>query len=656
LNDRNLVVAKRWSREGLIPLGIVIAILAGVWFVFGQTGGFDFVDYYDTLYVTGNSMVLEGLTWDGVRGSFWSTSTNLWHPLTWISHQLDVSLFGGEAGGHHLHSVLLHALTSVLVFALFRQLTGRSWCSAFVALLFALHPLRAESVAWVSERKDVLSAFFWVLTCLLYVWWVRKRGVFRYGLVLLAFVLGMMAKPSVIMLPLTLLLLDYWPLGRMRWRQGGGGENGGRDLAVGMRPLIWEKLPLFLMAGLSMLLAFYLERTGSHVGLADSQSWSDRLASPLVTGIRYLRQSFYPLDLSPYYPLPVAVSVTTAVTGALVMGAITIVVCVMRRSRPWLFSGWFWYLIVLAPMSGLVPIAAHYGADRYTYVAHIGLCVAVVWSLASLGARLRIKPAVGVAVGVAACIVMAVLAHGQVSIWRNANTLWRHAIAVGEDNYFAYGKLAVQALRDGREQEGIFYLQSALKARPGDGFANANMGVHLKKRGEAGQAVEYLRVAVGAKPGDYRMRYELADSLDKAGRDGEALAQFRVAAALSEVETGAHVRAGALLFQRGDSEGAIAELRQALGRDPGNIGVQFNLGYILGQLERYDEALEHLRVAADEEGALRVRALYAMGGIFMKRGDAASGAANFRRALELAPGDARVREALREAESAMEGR
>ncbi len=362
-------------------------LLCAVFLVFGQTVRHEFIDFDDDLYVYQNTHVTQGLTAQGIGWAFTARVANNWHPLTWLSHMLDCQLYGLNAGGHHLTNVLLHATNAILLFLLLGRMTGALWRSAFVAAVFAIHPLRVESVAWVAERKDVLSGLFFMVTLWAYVGYVRHTfSLRRYLTVALLFALGLMCKPMLVTLPCVLLLLDYWPLGRLA-AKGANGAGLANDMQS-PRPasplrLIVEKIPLFALAVASCVVTPLAQ--GIAVATTEQLSLSSRVANALVSYVVYIGQVFYPLGLVPFYPHPKdGLPIGSVAGAALVLSAITIAVVVLRRRCPYLFVGWFWYVGMLVPVIGLVQVGMLAMADRYTYLPQIGLYVALTWALAEL--------------------------------------------------------------------------------------------------------------------------------------------------------------------------------------------------------------------------------------------------------------------------------
>ncbi len=443
-----------------VCLLLAVATLSVYW----QVRDFEFVNYDDPLYVAENRYVQQGLTLETVKWSFTGATrkTNYWVPLTWLSILLDYELYGINAGGYHLTNVFFHVLNTLLVFIVLRRLTGALWPSAFVAALFGLHPLHVESVAWVTERKDVLSTLFWLLTLLSYGGYVRRPGAGRYLLTLLLFVLGMMSKPMLVTLPFVLLLLDYWPLGRLG--PGGGLSDLPRPAAVWK--LVWEKGPFFIIVGIAGVAAFVTQQEAGAVKTLAAIPLAVRIPNVLVAYVSYIGKMFWPLRLSFLYPHPGALPVWQWVGALLILGAITYGALRFAKGRPYLAVGWLWYLGTLFPVSGIIVIGPHAVADRYTYVPLLGLYLMLSWGVADAAARWRCKPK---GLALTAAVILALLAWAadrQVRYWQNSMTLMEHALEMFENNIVAYNNLGIVFQEKGKYDEALNLYLKALKIKP----------------------------------------------------------------------------------------------------------------------------------------------------------------------------------------------
>jgi tetratricopeptide (TPR) repeat protein len=474
------------SRGFLVSLGLVAAAAA----VFGQMRGHDFVSFDDGLYVYQNPMVRKGLSLDGLRWAFTTFYAANWHPLTWLSHMLDVSLFGLDAGSHHLVSLALHAGSAVLLFRLLWTGTGALGRSAAVAALFCLHPLHVESVAWIAERKDLLSTFFGMLSLLAYLEHARRPSAGRYLAALLAFALSLMAKPMLVTLPFVLLLLDWWPL-----------ERGRR---------IVEKIPFLLLSAMSAVVTFVAQRQGGAVDTLTASPLRLRLANALVAYLDYLVKTIWPSGLSYFYPLETESIGWRALASALVLAAISIVVIAQARSRRHLAVGWLWYLGTLVPVIGIIKVGSQAMADRYTYFPLIGIFVAVVWTIPQ-----RTKAAAGAA---AAICALAVVSWFQVRHWRGGVSLYQHALEVDPENWAALTNLGGELLVGGKPAAAAAALIEAVRIHPDNAMAHASLGLALEQEGKPAEAVDSMRRAIALQPSNAALYIDLCRLLKKAGR------------------------------------------------------------------------------------------------------------------------------------------
>ncbi|SRR5581483_6003475 len=482
-------------------------IVALVWFVFGQTIRFPFVNYDDPEYVVEVPQIGAGLTSAGIRWAFTNAPSPNWYPLTNISHMIERNLFGANAGGYHLTNVLLHATAAVLLFFVLRAMAGAVWRSAFVAAVFAIHPLRVESVAWVVERKDVLSGLFFMLTLGAYLHYTRRPSVGRYVTMSILYACGLMSKPMLVTMPFVLLLLDHWPLAR----------------STSWRKLVAEKFPLFVM---SILVAAITSSGIAPVhSAADALPFSVRIANAILSYVIYIRQMFWPNDLAVFYPFPaIPFPVWQVIAAALFLVAVTIAVIALRKSRPYLFVGWFWYLSILAPVIGLVQINRQAHADRYTYLPHIGLCLALTWLIVDLTKNFAFRRQMHATASVIIIAALALTSRAQASYWSDSENLWRHTLAVTRDNAFAHASLADLLMRRGRVPEAISHSEEALRIRPNDADGENNLGLALLQLGDERAALSHLQRCLAIDPrhmnGEINLAWVLATSGDDSVRDG----------------------------------------------------------------------------------------------------------------------------------------
>ncbi|HZT81840.1 MAG TPA: tetratricopeptide repeat protein [Gemmataceae bacterium] len=621
------------QRRTVLLIGLGLALLTAA--AFGRSVGHDFSNYDDGDYVFENAHVQHGLNAADLAWAFTSTHAANWHPLTWLSLQLDNQLFGMRPGGYHLTNVLLHVANVVLLFLALLRLTGAAWRSAMAAALFAVHPLHVESVAWISERKDVLSTLFWMLTLLAYAGYAERPGVGRYLLVLLPFALGLMAKPMLVTLPCVLLLLDWWPLRRLQAPSpptpllpGGGEGPGGEGLSP--RALAWgllEKLPLFALTALSCGITVVAQRGAMVPGAA--LPFRFRVYNAALAYVGYLGKTLWPTDLACFYPYPRAWHTLPVLAAGLLLLAVTAGAVLLARRRPYLLTGWLWYLGTLVPVVGLVQVGVQAMADRYTYVPLIGIFLAVVWLAADLTAAWRVRRWLLPAVSAAVLAALAVRTWGQVGYWYNGETLWAHALAVNPENPEAHvnvgsvcqrdGKLAeaerhfraalgispayaeahcrlgIVLEMQGRREEALRHYEAALQVNPAHPMAHQTLGMALEKQGKLDEAVAHYQAALRTKPGNALLHNNLGVVLGKQGKHAEAARHFRAALAINPRYAAAHNNLGGMLVKQGLPAQAEPHFLAALEVEPRNAAAHFNLAVALEQQGKTEEAIRRYR-------------------------------------------------------------
>jgi protein O-mannosyl-transferase len=613
---------------------LVLAVLA----VFGQTAGFGFVNYDDDQYVFENPVVEKGLSVEAVGWAFTHAQVANWTPLSTLSHMLDCQMFGLHAGGHHLVNVLWHAANAVLLFLVLRQMTGSLWRSAFVAAVFAIHSLRAESVAWVSERKDVLSAFFFMLAIGAYVRYAQEFKVqsskFKvlYSLCLVFFVLGLMSKPMVATLPFVLLLLDYWPLGRFQ------------DAPQFLR-LVKEKIPFFaLAAGACVATALV---PGLVITDARRLPLLERFGNALVSDVVYVRQMVFPAGLAVPYPLPPNGYAIWQVGLALVfVAAITAGLVLWRKKRPALLVGWFWYLGMLFPVIGIIQISADAArADRYTYLPGIGLALALTWAVADGSAGWKNRKLILGGSMLAVVGALGICGHRQTSYWKDSATLWRHVLACTSGNSLANNNLGVALAAKGDLAAAIVQYQKALEIKPDYSEALNNLGVALVAKGDVEAAIVQYQKALEIKPDYVEVRYNLGSALAGQGEYEAAITQYRKALEIKPDYAEALNNLGAALASKGEYAAAITQYRNALGIKPDYAEGRYNLGNALFAQGDKDAAIAQL------QKALEIKPDYAearnnLGSALSEKGDKNGAIAQFQKALEIKPDFAEARNNL----------
>jgi tetratricopeptide (TPR) repeat protein len=549
--------------------------------VFGRTLRYEFINFDDDVYVYNNPTVAAGVTLQGIARAFLQGGSGTWDwvPLTTISHMLDCQFYGLNAGGHHLTNVLLHAASAILLFLVLRQMTGAVWRSAFVAAMFAIHPLRVESVAWVTERKDVLSGLFFMLTLWAYVRHVHRPGSFiNYAMVALLFALGLMSKAMLVTLPFVLLLLDYWPLNRFSPLTPVAPAGWLKNLSIPAR-LIIEKIPLLLLSVASC--AFTVQAIGSVTPFAEKIPFLLRIGNALISCATYVGQMFYPAGLAGFYPYPIHGLPLWKINAAFVLlAAVSLGVFIWRQKRPYLLLGWLWYLGMLVPVTGLVQAGAQAHADRFTYLPQIGLYLMAAWMLAELSTGWRYRQLV---LGCLAVIVLGALiflAQRQTSCWKNSEAFWTATIGNTSNNAFAHDNLGAALAQNGRVDEAIVQFQAALVIQPDYAVAHYNLGNALFQAGQADEAIVHYQRALAARPGYAEAHDNLGNVLFQKGQVDEAIIQFQKAAAIRPDNAITRFNLGNALLRKGRMDEAIAHYQKALAIQPGFVEAQGSLARI----------------------------------------------------------------------------
>jgi len=578
VNDR---IWNSW-RTSLVCLTLGLTTLA----LFAPVLGHDFLSYDDQVYVTENAHVRAGLTWDGLLWAFQGSHASNWHPLTWLSHMLDCQLYGLNPLGHHLTNVLLHAANSMLLFLVLYRMTGAVWRSASVAALFAWHPLHVESVAWVAERKDVLSAFFWLLTMLAYARYAQeskvqspKSKVF-YGLALLCFALGLMAKPMVVTLPFVLLLLDFWPLRRVSDFKG-------------LSRLLLEKVPLFILAAITCALTIWAQGQANAIVPTAGLPISRRIPHAIVSYLHYIVATLWPRHLAVFYPYEGAAPPTQLIFTAVLLLLITVLVLRFARWQFFLATGWFWFLGTLVPVIGLVQVGDQAWADRYMYLPSIGLFVLIVWSAVDFVGNRKV---IGVLAG-AVALALAWATALQLGHWKNTRTLFEHTAQVTRNNYMAITMLGSLFAKDNQFDRAIQCFDTALRYKPGYPEAHFFRGNVLDQQGKLDEAIGEYRQAVWFKPVQEQARILLGVALGKQQKYAEAMTEYQAALALNPDSAVAHNNLARLLHTQGRLDEAIQHYSAALKLDPDLAQAHNNLGILLLQKGRLAESTAQLREA-----------------------------------------------------------
>ena len=560
---------------------VVVLLLVGVVLIaYGTVWQFEFVNIDDDLYLRDYPQIQRGLSWDNVLWAMTAMEAAFWHPLTWLSHMLDTQLFGLNPAGHHVTNLLLHMANVLLLFALLQQMTGSVWCSAWVAALFALHPLNVESVAWVSQRKTLLSTLCWLLTLLAYVGHVKKTDWRRYLSMMGIFVLGLMAKPMLVTLPCVLLLLDYWPLGRL--------GNDSKAFWERLPKLALEKLPLFVPVAIASILAIEAQSQAGAFSSWEGLPLLTRVGNAILAYGLYLKKLVWPTDLAVFYPHPgSSLGAWPVALAALLLVGLSLGVWWQRRRSPYLVVGWLWYLGTLFPVSGLIQVGGHAMADRYAYVPLMGLFIILVWGTADLAQTLHLPKAWLLGAGLCVVIVLIGGVRLQLSHWRNSFTLFQHALESTQKNHMAHSNLGIAFLDRNDLDEAIGHFQEALEIKPTHAGVHTNLSIALRRKGMLDEALEHSIRSIQINPDLAEAHNNLGISLFQKGRVEEAVQEFRKALELKPDYTTCYYNLGVVLEDQDRTEEAAESFRQALRLDPAHSQAKQRLALLLEKVNRF---------------------------------------------------------------------
>lgn len=625
----------RTSRDGRLAAGICLLLAAGTLAAFWGVHRAGFV-FDDEGLILANPHLADGLTGTSVRWAFTSFYMSNWQPLTWLSHLVVVEFFGLAPGPHHVVNLALHVAAALALFLVLRAATGATWCSAAAAALFAVHPLRAESVAWVAERKDTLSTLFWLLALGAYLRYARAPSLSRYLAVAGAFALGLLSKAMVVTLPAVLLLLDVWPLGRMR-PAGDGQAEVPVPVAAGLGRLVLEKLPLAALSAVVAGLALAAQGRGRAVVSLELLPLGERISNALLSAVSYLGMTVWPLRLGAYYPLPAAAPGAAAVAGASVLLAgITLACLGLRRRAPFLAVGWLWYLVTLLPVSGLVQVGGQAMADRYTYLPLIGPVVALVWGVEAVTRPVRRRGVFLAPLALAVVGALAVLCRAQVGYWRDDLTLYRRTLEVTTGNWMIRNNLGKAHAARGDRDAAIAEFRESLRIKPSFVLARHNLAATLAQAGRADEAVEEYRRALDYNLFDADLHVALAALLEAQGSRAKALSHYRLALQLRPESADLAQTMGLALLRQGDLPEAARHFRDAVRLAPGSSMAQMNLGNALAGLGETEEArgrfLEALRL-----DPLSPEANYNYGNLLAAEGKTSEAVLRYREALRGRP-------------------
>jgi tetratricopeptide (TPR) repeat protein len=579
------------ERQRLVLCAALIAAVTV--FAFWPPTNMEFVTYDDHEYVTENPIVQAGLTSDGVRWAFTTDHTGNWHPLTWLSIMLDCQLFGLNRTGHYATSLALHTLSALILFAAFYRMTGAVWQSFVIAILFAIHPLRVESVAWAAERKDVLSGFFWMLTIFAYSFYVRRRNLVRYIAVAAMFALGLLAKPMLVTMPFVLLLLDFWPLKRIQLAPAGQVKE---PRNIHWRRAVIEKLPLLAMVAGSIMITLIVQRRATATW--EGVSLGLRIANACVSYLMYIVKVVWPSGLAVFYPHPLqAISPVLVAVAIIVLGIISFFSLRWMRQRPFFIVGWLWYLGTLVPVIGIVQVGAQAMADRYSYLPLVGIFAIVAWGGGILLERVRISRSAVVGGITALTAVLVFITRQQVSYWQNSITLFEHAIEVTDRNYVAESSLAVGLERAGRRQEAIQHAKQAIAIKPDYAEAQNNLGSMLAHSGNLTEAISYYRDAVRSRPDYATAHFNLGFYLYQLGNVQEAVQHYEEAVRIQPSYADARLNLGNAYMALGRRDDGMQQYYEIVRWNPRYEKALYVIGFYLAADGKHAEAVEYYRRA-----------------------------------------------------------
>jgi len=594
----------------LMAVSLVVVIIAVYW----PAMSYDFINYDDPEIITANPHVQGGLNWEGVKWAFCNTEQHAyWVPLMWLSHMLAFQFFGLNPWGHHLINVLLHAVNTALVFLVFRRMTGATWRSFILAMLFGLHPLRLESVVWITERKDVLSTFFWMLMLWAYLKYVEATQVRNsqsslwFGAALSMFVFGLMSKPMLVTTPFVLLLLDYWPLGRFAPSTLNPDQPRAITRFSTIRRLVTEKIPFFAIAAAACIATFLAQKQVGAVIAIQNLSLDARVGNALISYCRYLGKLFWPVDLAVFYPHPGYWPVKQVfLAGGLMVGT-SALLFMKRRQYPFLLMGWLWFCGTLVPVIGLAQSGEQAMADRFTYVPSLGVLILVIWGAAELTRRWRNQIFV-LSVATSAVIILCLgLTRQQLVYWKDSETLFRHALEVTKNNYIAHKALGDVLQKNGQIDEAIRQFQEAIRLKPDDTDVLYNLGNAFLKKDQVDEAIRQYKEIIRLKPGDTDAHNNLGNALLRQGQTDEAIRQFQEVIRLKPDDAKARNNLGIALGREGQFDEAIRQYQEAIRLKPNDADVHFNLGNALLRLGQTDEAIrqyqEVIRLKPDDADA-----------------------------------------------------
>jgi len=629
----------------IVGVLLVLVMIA----VFSQSTRHGFINYDDPAYVAENHHVKVGLTLDGMRWAFTTFHAANWHPVTWLSHMLDCTLYGLKPAGHHLTNILFHIANTLLLLYLLYHATGKYWQSLFVAALFALHPLHIESVAWIAERKDLISTFFMLVTLIFYGRFVRRSGPLLYVLSIIAYALGLMSKPMLVTLPFVMLLWDFWPLGRLPFKKQRT-ENGPHvlhtnyPLATPLR-LVLEKIPFFILTLASCIVTYAAQNKSGAVAEARFSPLLFRIINALLSYVRYIANMFYPHNLAVIYPLPTTLTIAEGLMAGFALLGMSYLVYRLTKSHEYLLTGWLWYLGTLVPVIGLVQVGKQAMADRYTYIPLIGLFIMVAWGVPALLQKWRYRCIV---LPTAAILFLAILTIGtwiQLSYWRNGVRLFSHATEAVPGNYIAYRILGDALSERGAFAEAERSFKESLRICPDDDRTHTEWGAALAKQKRIDEAIDHFTAALLINPDSADAHYNLGIMLAEKGRITESISHYLEAIRISPDRGDAHMNLGSVYLKEGKLMEALYQYQQASRIDPGNVEINYSLGLTYGMQGNLNESVRYFRAALRNQPDF-LEARYNLGIALVRTGALDEGILHFKEVLRINPNFEEARKTL----------
>ncbi len=603
---------------------IIILLIVFSSLAYGRILGNDFINFDDNNYITENHHIKSGINIETIKWAFGAVVSSNWHPLTLLSHTLDWNLFGANAWGHHLISLLLHIGAVLFLFLFLNKATKSLWPSAFVAAVFALHPLRVESVAWAAERKDVLSMFFGMATLYAYAYYVEKPQISKYFICLILFVLSLMSKPMLVTLPFVLLLLDYWPLGRWQkalkppppvevtlqmkgkntTKKPNEESNIKKKISTPIKSrrqlianLLWEKVPFFTLSIISSIVTLWAQSKGGAVISLQKLPFPERVTSAIIAYISYLGKTFWPVDLAVFYPYESSVPHWQIFGAAFILIGITATVICSIRKAPFLFVGWFWYIGTLIPVIGLVQVGGQAMADRYTYLPSIGIAMMLTWGLLYVVPKERLRKIILFPAAVIVLTVLTILTWQHCGHWKNSVSIFNHALKVTKNNYLAHNNFGVILADSGKTEEAIAHYLAAIQINPFYDSAHGNLGVALAASGKNEEAIDRYIEAIKINPLNDYAHCNLGVALAAQGKNEEAIDRYHEAMIINPANADAHYNLANMFIKQGKTEQAESHYLEAIKINPEHYDAHYNLADIFAKKGKIEKAIEHFREA-----------------------------------------------------------